>query len=443
MNEYHSVAAVAVQVVAVGLLAAWAATPALAQTEASFGCGNEPAGTRPLPRILGFTVQGSGDSAPGTVATEATVIGGHAVRGIARVEVQLDAVLPEGCLIPLSVVSAEVNSAAAAISPTAIRSLANALDGVEFANGLLAVDPVTANRQRVVADGTGNVVRFELPIQGTNSRQPVRHALKLVMRQDYATARPFAITAQPLERYFLNAPRELATHGRNAVLQIFHPAPLLPETARFPVRVTLSSSALGTWRETIATRQVSPLEQTLTWDSRFNPIRAEAVLEPANVTAPVTGSVTYNWAGQEERVAITVNPSEGCQPVFTASAVPGGVQVRMANRLQGMCPAHVVTPSLPDRAVLQLAPASATIAVGAVRTVSSGKPVLAGSVPLTGGRLTVQQVPSSALFTINRLALIQLAVGTRYVFEIRAKTGPLHRVTYTVTAADRAVITGK
>lgn len=426
-------------------LATLTAPPAMAQRETPFACGNEPLGTRPIPRILEFTLRTATDTGSGVPVREATVVGGHAVNGIVQVEVRLDAILPAGCVVPLSVVSGDVNSTAMATSPSAIGNLADALDGLEFVNGQLRVDPVTANRQRAVADGTSNVVRMELPIQGTNSRQPVRHALKLVIGQDYAAGRAIAVTAQPLPRFTLNAPREIATHGRSAFLHITHPAPLLPETARIPVRAALSSAALGTWRIAgSATGQTNPLEQQLSWDSRFTPLRAEAVLEPANVTAPVNGNITYSWGGQEERVPITVNPSEGCRPVFSASAVPGGVRVSMINTLRGTCPVHTVIPRPPERAVLQLAPASAEISIGAVRAATDGSsPLQAGSTTLTGGRLAVQPVQSGAVFKINPLVLIQLAVGTRYTFEIRTKAGLVQTVPYVINSADHAVITGR
>lgn len=447
MFRYRPISMPAAIALCCSLLLAGTATPAMAQREASFACGNEPAGTRPMPRMIDFTLRTAMDGATDGPVREATVVGGHAVNGILRVEVRLDAVLPAGCVVPLSVVSGDVNSAAAAASPNAIRSLAEALDGLEFVNGQLRVDPVTASRQRAVADGASNVVRIELPIQGTNSRQPVRHALKLVMQQDYALGRSFAVTAQPLPRYFPNAPREVFTHGRNALLQIFHPAPLLPETARFPVRAVLSSAALGTWRTTAATvSQPSALEQELNWDPRFNPIRAEAALEPGNVSEPVTGHITYSWAGQDERVPVTINPSEGCRPVFSASAVPGGIRVSLSNALRGTCPVYTVIPRTPARAVLQLAPASAEIAVGAVTPAIAAPvaaPKLAGSSSLTGGRLAVQRVPSSAVFTINPLAFIQLAVGTAYTFEIRTKAGLVQTLPYVVSARDHAVITAR
>jgi len=418
------------------------ATPAHAQSAGTFACAGEMPGSRSLPRIVAYAISASTD--PDRVRSgfphEASVIGGHAQRGIVRIDVQLDTALPAGCVLPLQVESA------AATAPNDIastRALASAVDGIEVLNGQPRVDPVTANMMRAVANGT-DTVRLEVPIQGTDSQRQVRHALKLVYNRNYAEGLPFGVVAQPLDRFVASAPAQRIVHGEVVRFHVTHPAPLLPETANWPVRVLLSDSALGSW---LAGEPLNPANQRELmggWDSRFTPLRAEAPLQPANVAAPVSGTVTFSWAGQNEVVPVTVNPSDGCDPSFTASAVPGGVRVSMTNRLRGSCPAHVVTTRVPERVVLQLAPSSATIAVGAVRTVTGGtQPTLNSSTSLTGGRLAVQQVPSSATFTINPLALIQLGVGTRYVFEIRSKAGPAHFVTYTVSAADHAVITGK
>lgn len=427
-----------------GLLAGFPATSAQAQSGGTFACPGEMPGSRPLPRIVAYGVSASTD--PDSVRSrfphEASVIGGHAQRGIVRVDVQLDAALPAGCALPLQVDSAD---ATAANGTAGARGLANAVDGIELRGGVLRIEPDTANRMRAVANGT-DTVRLEVPIQGTDGPRPVRHALKLVYDRNFAAGLPFSVVAQPLDRFVATVPAQRIVHGEIARLHVTHPAPLLPETARWPVRITLSDLALGSWQAGEAVNAANPRELIGGWDGRFTPLRAEAPLQPANVAAPVSGTVTFSWAGQSEVVPVTINPSDGCNPLFTASAVPGGVRVSMTNRLRGSCPAYVVTPRLPERVTLQLAPASATISIGAVTNAPGAAPpprVLSGSAPLTGGRLAVQQVPSSAVFKINPLALIQLAVGTRYVFEIRPKAGPVQTVTYTVTERDHAVITGR
>ena len=55
----------------------------------------------------------------------------------------------------------------------------------------------------------------------------------------------------------------------------------------------------------------------------------------------------------------------------------------------------------------------------------------------------MQPAQSGAVFKINPLVLIQLAVGTRYIFEIRTKAGLVQTVPYVINSADHAVITGR
>lgn len=428
-----------------GLLAGLPVPSAHAQSGGTFACPGELPGSRPLPRIVAYGVSASTD--PDSVRSrfphEASVIGGHAERGIVRVDVQLDAALPAGCPLPLQVDSASATGANPAAES---RELVNAVDGIELRGAQVRIDQVAANRMRAVANGT-DLVRLEVPIQGTDGPRPVRHALKLVYDRNFAAGLPFSVVAQPLDRFVAAVPAQRIVHGEIARLHVTHPTPLLPETASWPVRITLSDPGLGSWQAGEAVNAANPRELVGSWDRRFTPLRAEAPLQPANVTAPVSGTVTFSWAGQSEVVPVTINPSDGCNPVFTASAEPGGVRVSMTNRLRGSCPAHVVTPRLPERVTLQLAPASATISIGAVADVQGAAPplrVLSGAPQRTSGRLAVQQVPSSTVFTINPLALIQLAVGTRYVFEVRSqKGGALQTVAFTVTGRDHAIITGR
>jgi hypothetical protein len=121
----------------------------------------------------------------------------------------------------------------------------------------------------------------------------------------------------------------------------------------------------------------------------------------------------------------------------------------MANRASGDCPTHVATALVPATPSLQLSPAQALV-----------RPVLANSPrvvsPITGPLSTAKSLPTlstsaadtgSPLFTINKLAFIQLSEGRRFDLDVapEASSGSKarHRVSITLRAADIAVITEK
>jgi hypothetical protein len=186
------------------------------------------------------------------------------------------------------------------------------------------------------------------------------------------------------------------------------------------------------------------------WNSQFTPLRAEAAFLPATVAQTTQGTVAVTWAGRTQNMPLTVQATAtACDPVFTLAAAPGGLRLTMANRASGNCPTHVATALMPATPTLQLSPAQATV-----------RPTLAKSPrvvsPVTGPLTTPRSLPTlsasgadtgSPLFTINKLAFIQLAEGRRFDLDVEPEPSSgikaKHRVSITLRAADIAVITGK
>jgi hypothetical protein len=434
------------------LLAPLFASPALAQGQLTFSCATGDASNtratsgeqRPVPRILRYGVAAATDPAapPLRESREATVTGGDAARGWLRIDVVFDAAIPRDCKLPLKLTTATDQGGARDTGVGA--QLTRVLDGLEpIAGGGTSVMDHLAGALTFTGNGS-DTASFRIPIRATESAGPDRHALKLVMASDYAGGLPFTVVVNPLPVFSLVPPGGPLTAGTPTLLRAQHPVGLLPGTAAMPTRFRLTPATLGRWQ---GASTATPAEMTSRWDDRFAPMRSEAALVPALIDQPTQGTVTVTFAGRSQSMPVAINPAPpSCDPAFALAAAPGGLRLTMTNRSRGDCPAHVATPLMPARAIFQLGPAQATVqtaSVSGLRPVSPAPGLRATSVPM----LSAQRNDGGALFTINRMALIQLAVGTRFDIDVQPEgasgsTGK-RRIGITLTAADLAVIRGQ
>ena len=433
------------------------AAPALAQTAPTFSCDtgrmdDSPqltAGHHPLPRIVRWGVSSASDPAASVAREprEASVVGGDAAHGWLRIDLAFDAAVPSGCRLPLILTVAADQGLP---SDRAVASQqARVFDGMTASAGRIDVMDHLQQAMTVTGRGT-DTVTWQVPIRVTEGAAPGRHAMKLVTGRDYAGGLPFTLAVQPLPAPVLVPPGGELRHGAPAVIRADAPQRLLPGAAALPVSFRLSASALGSWQQSGSTPPADPAATLGGWDNRFATPRAEAVLLPGDVAQPTPGTITVSWAGRSQVLPITVNPAVVCDPAFTLAAVPGGLRLTMSNRNRGTCPAHVATPLMPAKAVLQLSPARATLTGPAAGSTTGGLrpgapvarlPVRPGPLPMLAGT----RGDGGALFTISRLAFTQLTIGSRFEIEVQPDTPgeqpPRRRIAITLSAADIAAIT--
>jgi hypothetical protein len=437
-----------------GLVAALSAMPVQANTLQNFSCSTgrleSPRGipdSRPVPRIVHFGVRA--DTEPASARTrdvrDATVTGGDAALGWLRLDLTFDAAIPSGCILPLTLTVAIDQGNPS--DRTVVERAARVLDGLVVGE---SGQPRLMDHLRAAITFTGaggDTASYRIPIRAIESERVTTHAMKLVLAGNYASALPFNVAVAPLQPFTLVAPTGALRPGSPVVLGAHHPQALLPGTAAMPLSFRLSSPALGRFQGASAS---SPSEVRGGWDNRFTPLRAEAVFLPATVAQTTQGTVAVTWAGRTQNMPLTVQATAtACDPVFTLAAAPGGLRLTMANRASGDCPTHVATALVPATPSLQLSPAQALV-----------RPVLANSPrvvsPITGPLSTAKSLPTlstsaadtgSPLFTINKLAFIQLSEGRRFDLDVapEASSGSKarHRVSITLRAADIAVITEK
>lgn len=443
-----------------GLVASLAASPALAQTQTqlSYSCATGDVianqglsgDRRPVPRILRYGVAAASDpaSVPLRETREASVTGGDAQRGWLRIDVLFDAAIPRECRLPLKVTMASDQGNPRDSSVPL--QLARVLDGFEpVTGGGTTVMDHLAGALAFAGNGS-DTASFRIPIRATENDRSDRHALKLVMAGDYAGALPFSIIVNPLPAFSLVPPAGPLTAGTATLLRAQHSQALLPGTAAMPATFRVAPATLGRWE---MARSSTPAEVTSRWDERFTPMRSEAALVPAQIDQPVQGTVTVTFAGRSQSMPVTINPAPPtCDPAFALAAAPGGLRLTMTNRSRGTCPAHVATPQMPARAIFQLSPMQATVqtpGISALRPVSPSPVSQApGSLRTTAvPMLSAQRSDGGVLFAINRLALIQLAVGNRFDIDVQPEGASgaqgRRRIGITLTAADLAVIRGQ
>lgn len=427
--------------------APFAALPAQAQEQPVITCRDGSGDSRPMPRIVDFSISPASDPAGARLATprEASVTGGDAERGYLRLSLQFDAAVPLGCRMPLTIAVASDRGDPGALVPA--RQLAAFLDGMEIVNNQINIDTHLAGALRFEGNGTDRA-EFRIPVQAADGARAVRHQLKLVVGRDYAGGLPFTVNVQPLAPFTLTAPAGPARHGTDLVLQARIDRPLLPETQGLPVQAALSSPDLGGLRPTIKVQQTPAQQATGGWDPRFTPLRAEMTLVPGDVAAETRGTVTFTWSGQQQSVPLTVQPFTVCAPRFTVAAVAGGLRVTMANQNRGACPDHLVTPRAPQQPALRLSPASATVSSQVVSGLSATSPVLARttttSVSGPATMLRARRDDGGETFTLAPAALPGLAAGMRFGFEARpAAGGASQRFEYTLKPSDLAIIAGR
>jgi hypothetical protein len=330
---------------------------------------------------------------------------------------------------------------------TVVERAARVLDGLEV--GETGQPQLMTHLQNALMfTGTGgDTASYRIPIRASESERVTTHAMKLVLAGNYASALPFNVAVVPLQPFTLVAPTGALRPGSPVVLRAQHPQALLPGTAAMPLSFRLSSPALGRFHGASAS---TPSEVGGGWDNRFTPLRAEAAFLPATVAQTTQGTVAVTWAGRTRDMPLTVQATATtCDPVFTLAAAPGGLRLTMANRASGSCPTHVATPLMPATPTLQLSPARAF-----VRPVLANTPRQLG--PVMGPISTPKSLPTlptsavdtgSPLFTINKLAFIQLAEGRRFDLDVEPEASSgikaRHRVSITLRVADIAVITGK
>lgn len=440
-----------------GLAGALAASPALAQSPLTFSCRTGEVSTtagltgdhRPVPRILRYGVAAATDPAtvPLRETREAAVTGGDDQRGWLRIDVVFDAAIPRECRLPLKVTMA-VDQGGSALSP-ATEQLSRVLDGLDLVEGRPQFMDHLAGALAFAGSG-GEAASFRIPIRATPGERAERHAMKLVMAGNHAGGLPFTVVVNPLPAFTLVAPPGALAAGSQALLRARHSVALLPGTAAMPVTFRLSPATLGRWQQA---RPATPSEITSRWDDRFTPPSSEAALVTASPDQPVQGTVSVTFAGRTQSVPVSVSAAPPtCDPAFSLAPVPGGLRLTMTNRSRGTCPAHVATPQMPARAIFQLSPMQATVqtpGISALRPVSPSPVSPApGSLRTTAvPMLSAQRSDGGVLFTINRLALIQLAVGNQFDIDVQPEGASgaqgRRRIGITLTAADLAVIRGQ
>lgn len=443
---------------AAALLAALAAgtllaPPAQAQSAPTFSCRTGTvSGTadlssdrRPVPRILRYAVGQGTDPAPAGAlreAREASVTGGDATLGWLRIDVQFDSVIPRDCRLPLILTMA--SDSGRPDDRIVSEQLARVLDGMEVVAGQVSVMDHLAGALRFAGSGT-DTASFRIPIRAGTSQRSTAHVLKLVLAQDFAGGLPVTVNVAPLPAFTVVPSAGPLSPGASVSLRAEHPASLLPGTAAMPVTFRLAPAALGRFANAPA---ATPAETRSIWDTRFTPLRAEAVLVPAALAQSSTGNVTISFAGQSQSIPVTVNAAPvaaaGCDPVFAVAAAPGGLRLTMANRGTGSCPAHLAKPRPLANAAFQLTPAQVTLTSAttpAIKTAPVGPVVKPGvKAPLLGN-------VGGAQFTLGQKALALLKPGVRFDFDIVAEgpnavAGKLS-TGLTLSAADIAVIRGK
>ncbi|MBK6800715.1 MAG: hypothetical protein IPG83_04335 [Novosphingobium sp.] len=428
--------------------APFAALPAKAQEAATISCRDGSGDSRPMPRIVDFSISPASDPAGVRLATprEASVTGGDAERGYLRLALQLDAPVPLGCRMPLTIAAASDSGDPRALAPA--RQLAAFLDGMEIIADRVEIATHLAGALRFEGNGTDRA-EFRIPVQAADGTRAVRHALKLVVGRDYAGALPFTVNVQPLAPFTLVAPAGPARHGTNLVLQARIERPLLPETLDLPLRATLSSAALGGLRQTLRTVDTPALQATGGWDPRFTPLRAEMTLVPGDVAAETSGTVTFAWSGQQQSVPLTVQPFTVCVPRFTVAAVAGGLRVTMANQESRRLPRSCGHPRAPQQPSLRLAPVSATVSGQAVTGLATTSPVQLRTTATTvnantAAMLRARRDDGGETFTLAAAALPGLTAGLRFGFDARPTAGGAsQRFEYTLKPADLSIIAGR
>ena len=442
-----------------GLMAALAITPVQANTQQTFSCStgrlDSPrtlsSDSRPLPRILHFGVRE--DTEPASPRTrdarDATILGGDTTRGWLRLDLTFDEAIPNGCNLPLTLTMAidQGNPSDRIVMERAAR----VLDGLEVGERHNVMDHL---RQALTFKGNGSdTASYRIPIRVSDTERVTTHAMKLVLAGNYASTLPFNVSVAPLPPFTLVAPTSVLRPGSPALLRVQHPQALLPGSAAMPVIFRLSSSTLGRFQNASAS---TPSEVRGSWDSRFTPLRAEAAFLPASVTQTTQGTVAVTWAGRTQNMPVTVQATPvantSCDPTFTLAAAPGGLRLTMTNRTADSCPAYVATALMPSPPTLQLSPVRATIQAakaGSPRAISRVTGPITGSIsmPTTLPKLTTSVTDGGGtLFTINKLAFIQLAAGKRFDLDIEPDVASgskaKHRASITLTSADIAVITG-
>lgn len=436
---------------AVGTLSAQAAQAQSAQT---FSCTTgRVSGTtdlssdrRPVPRILRYAVGQGTDPAPvGALreAREASVVGGDATQGWLRIDVQFDSVIPRGCRLPLTLTMA--SDSGRVNDPGVLEQLARVLDGMEVVAGRISQMDHLSGALDFAGNGT-DTASFRIPIRAGMSSRSTAHALKLVLALDFAGGLPMTVNVAPLPAFTVVPPAGPLNAGANVALRAEHPVQLLPGSAAMPVTFRIAPGSLGRWTNAPA---ATPSEARSIWDTRFTPLRSEAVLVPAALAQTTTGSVTISFAGQSQSVPVTVNGTPpvagaGCDPVFTVAAAPGGLRLTMANRGAGSCPVHVAKPRPLAASAFQFTPAQ-------VRLTATSAPVLksapVGTVLKPGITPPLLGNGSGTLFTLGQKGLSLLKPGVRFDFDIVAEgpnavPGKLS-TGLTLTAADIAVMKGK
>jgi hypothetical protein len=443
-------AAALLAALAAGTLSAQAAQ---AQSASTFSCttgtvsatADLSSDRRPVPRILRYAVGQGTDPAPAGAlreAREASVTGGDATQGWLRIDVQFDSVIPRGCRLPLLLTMA--TDSGRPDDRIVFEQLARVLDGMEVVAGQVSFMDHLAGALRFAGSGT-DTASFRIPIRAGTTQRSTAHALKLVLAQDFAGGLPVTVNVAPLPAFTVVAPAAPLNAGAGVSLRAEHPAQLLPGTAAMPVTFRIAPGTLGRWSNAPA---ATPSETRSTWDTRFTPLRSEAVLVPAALAQTTTGSVTISFAGQTRTVPVTVGgapaAAAGCDPVFTVVAAPGGLRLTMANRGAGSCPAHLAKPRPLAASAFQFTPAQVRLTAAtapAIKTAPVGAVLRPGiTPPLLGNGGGTQ-------FTLGPKALALLKPGVRFDFDIVAEgpnavAGKL-RTGLTLTAADIAVMKGK
>jgi hypothetical protein len=408
------------------------AAPAAAQSGRSFDCrtgnlvGEGTPGSRPVPAIARYAVSAADNPLPagaGRETREASVVGGDAERGWLIIDLKFDAAIPQGCALPIKLTLARDSGNPG--DQAVINGLIEVLDGMEEREIL----PHLRGAMAFAGEGTDQA-RLRIPIRATTTSRPKAHALKLVVGLDYAGGLPLTVNVVPLPALALVAPSGPLAGGSVTVLRAEHRTRLLPGTARMPVMFRLSSGTLGRWQAPLAP---GSLESRGGWDDRFTPLRAEQPFVAASSGQAVSGTVSATFGGSTVTMPITVAaaapppppPAAACDPVFSVTAVAGGLRVAVSDRAKGKCPVFLVRPRPLGTLAAPFSTAAAKLALPA------------GS--------TGPTAPAS--FTLTPKGLAGIKAGTRVEFEIvpEGASGSVaaQRVGITLSALDVARIAGK
>lgn len=389
----------------------------------------------PYPTITNYTVTRStapaGDRTSGS--HDVTVIGGDAVEGAMRVDLQLSSDLPRNC--PLIV----------AIVDPAVPDSDQRLGGGDVAKVLRIVE---ADRIQVMAANRTETGYHQFWLKGDGTNRLVLHAKTRGQFGDH-TARlglrirgqgpvyPFTITRRGLPDMTTTLSTGTTRFGNTVevvTMLPFTPGPGMIDEA---VTFTVKPAGAGNFRRL---NQLQSLAPTLTesLDADLTPRRAIVRFVPAGVPRTLNAVITATLMGRSNALPIIIRPvPTPCKPKGAWEVIKGGLKLTVTNEGELPCPRLQVTvaaaplnvssnssywttqifpsPETPEAATRSLAPLVRAAPPSTAEPISwTGSYTIAGPAPATGAIVTATLRPEDGTFptiTLPPLAVPAASIG--------------------------------